>query len=53
MAPLIHQLNHFLLLPQDTLNDDLLAAVFSAVIKDGKIKPEEVDDICVGEFRLI
>jgi len=33
---------------KDTLNDDLLAAVFSAVIKDGKIKPEEVDDICVG-----
>jgi len=33
---------------KDTLNDDLLAAVFKAVIDDSKLKPEEIDDICVG-----
>ncbi|XP_005096572.1 3-ketoacyl-CoA thiolase B, peroxisomal [Aplysia californica] len=33
---------------KDTLNDDLLAAVFKAVISDSKINPEDIGDICVG-----
>ncbi|GFO50392.1 3-ketoacyl-coa thiolase, peroxisomal [Plakobranchus ocellatus] len=32
----------------DTHNDDLLAVVFKAVIEDAKLKPHEIDDICVG-----
>ncbi|KAK3799504.1 hypothetical protein RRG08_052689 [Elysia crispata] len=33
---------------KDTYPDDLLAAVFKAVIKDAKLSPDEIDDICVG-----
>jgi len=33
---------------KDTLPDDLLAAVFQAVIKQAKIEPTLIQDICVG-----
>jgi len=33
---------------KDTLSDDLLSAVFTAVIQDAKIDPADIGDICVG-----
>jgi len=33
---------------KDTLSDDLLSAVFTAVINDAKIDPADIGDICVG-----
>lgn len=33
---------------KDTLPDDLLAAVFAAVIKEADIKPSTIQDICIG-----
>jgi acetyl-CoA acyltransferase 1 len=33
---------------KDTLNDDLLAVVFKAVIEEAKISPADIGDICVG-----
>ncbi|CAL1528211.1 unnamed protein product [Lymnaea stagnalis] len=36
---------------KDTLGDDLLAAVFKAVINDSKIDPRDLGDICVGNVQ--
>lgn len=33
---------------KDTFPDDLLAVILKAVIKDSKLKMNEIDDICVG-----
>lgn len=36
---------------KDTFADDLLAAVFKAVINDAKIDPRDLGDICVGNVQ--
>ncbi|GFS23735.1 3-ketoacyl-CoA thiolase, peroxisomal [Elysia marginata] len=36
---------------KDTYPDDLLAVVLKAVIKDAKLNPIEIDDICVGNVN--
>ncbi|RUS81592.1 hypothetical protein EGW08_010644 [Elysia chlorotica] len=38
---------------KDTYPDDLLAAALKAVIKDAKLRPDEIDDICVGMMTFL
>jgi hypothetical protein len=35
---------------QDTLPDDLLKAVFTAIINDSGINPTIIEDICIGNI---
>ena len=34
---------------QDTYPEDLLSAVLSAVLKDTRVPPDQIGDICVGK----
>ena len=35
---------------QDTFTDDMLAAVFKAVLEKSKVPPQDIGDVCVGMY---